>query len=301
MYVTPSFLLLTKHWLNSAIQKFSPDRLNLDKKNSRWAVLRKTLKWNIRDPSHVGLQNKNLFFMIICWCFYLTEIILITSGYERWERHSISFNFKHGLLTFLKTSSGLTATINLTWINVSYSKHEWTHSSDFIDCIIWSSQPSKSHVNWGILDLSAPNAVVFLTDWPVKRVCSHLVQVDKELAAVFQGGTHTVSSAASAGGLVFQQPLEGLSVGGEHTRGSQLLSVWEAAQEPEGKHDKEAHVRKKWGEGKLRWREHSTTAVKKKGKKCKWCLQYIYFDVFWSLRRRKETLTARRYSHCQVS
>lgn len=70
--------------------------------------------------------------------------------------------------------------------------------------------------------------------WPVERVGGHLVQVDKELAAVFERGADAVSGAPSGGGLVLQQPLEGLSVGGEHSCGTQLLSVGETTQQPAG-------------------------------------------------------------------
>lgn len=75
----------------------------------------------------------------------------------------------------------------------------------------------------------------FMIYWPIKWISGHLVQVDEQLAAVFKCGTDTVSSTASCGGLLLQQPLERLSIGGEHTGGAQLLCVWETPQQPGGR------------------------------------------------------------------
>ena len=49
---------------------------------------------------------------------------------------------------------------------------------------------------------------------------------------MFEGGADAVPGAAPRGGLLLQEPLEGLGVGGEHGGGAQLLGVRETAQQP---------------------------------------------------------------------
>lgn len=51
---------------------------------------------------------------------------------------------------------------------------------------------------------------------------------------MLERGTDAVPYAAPGDGLVLQQPLEGLRVGGEDARGAELLGVREAAQQPAG-------------------------------------------------------------------
>lgn len=78
--------------------------------------------------------------------------------------------------------------------------------------------------------------------WPVKGVGGHLVQVYEELAAVFECGADAVSRAAPRSRFLLQQPLERLSVGGEHTGRTQLLCVGETAQQPGGRNRKCNHA-----------------------------------------------------------
>ena len=72
-----------------------------------------------------------------------------------------------------------------------------------------------------------------MTDVPVEGVGGHLMKVDEELAAVFEGGADVVPGPAPCS-VVLQQPQEGLGVGREHSRDSNLLGLRETTQQPEG-------------------------------------------------------------------
>lgn len=115
------------------------------------------------------------------------------------------------------------------------ASHDWlkflTHFN--LDSKHWNKNHQFSPVFVPLYRITwIKTSYIFMIYWPIKWISSHLVQVDEQLAAVLECGTDAVSSAASCGGLILQQPLEWLSVGGEHAGGPQLLYVWETPQQP---------------------------------------------------------------------